>query len=162
MSSSTISKAFFNCFQHLTTQKTQSYCSIATSVTILNAALSGRAPVDVSYDPFPYWTQDNFFTECTENIVPAKTILQIGQTLAQLNQMLSTCHNVSTEIIHGDEINLEQFRSIIATSLENNKYIAINFHRLQIGEEGGGHFSPIVGYNYDRDMLLLAGTSYYY
>jgi hypothetical protein len=42
----TLLATFWNVFLHLETQKTKSYCSIATSVTILNALASGVAPVD--------------------------------------------------------------------------------------------------------------------
>ena len=34
---------------HLPTQKTQTYCSIASSVTVLNALASDRAPIDRDY-----------------------------------------------------------------------------------------------------------------
>ena len=89
----THSVPFWNGFMHLETQKTQTFCSIATSVTILNALASGTAPVDPRYDPYPYWTQDSFFNECTNMAVTYRAIHVMGATLDQLGQMLS-CYNV--------------------------------------------------------------------
>ena len=40
---------------HLTTQSTQSFCSLATSCTMLNA-LQTPAPIDPAFAPYPYFT----------------------------------------------------------------------------------------------------------
>jgi hypothetical protein len=157
----TYSAPFFKTFQHLTTQKTQSFCSIATSVTILNSAISGRAPIDVAYDPYPYWTQDNFFTPCTEEVVKSSTILQIGCTLDQLYTILTSCHNVTALMIKGNQLEVDEFRNIVQESLGDGKYIAVNFYRAEIAEIGGGHFSPILGYNSEYDLVLLTGKHIY-
>lgn len=56
------------------------------------------------------------------------------------------------------ETNIDLFRSqVIETSSSNNAdtFIVVNFSRKVLGQTGDGHFSPIGGYNRDRDLVLI-------
>ena len=44
---------------------------------------------------------------------------------------------------------------IFASTLYNNFYILCNIHRSQLGQEGGGHYLPIMAYNIRNDYILL-------
>ena len=44
---------------------------------------------------------------------------------------------------------------ILASTLHNNFYILCNIHRSQLGQEGGGHYLPIMAYNIKNDYILL-------
>ena len=44
---------------------------------------------------------------------------------------------------------------ILASTLYNNFYILCNIHRSQLGQEGGGHYLPIMAYNIKNDYILL-------
>ena len=44
---------------------------------------------------------------------------------------------------------------ILASTLYNNFYILCNIHRSQLGQEGGGHYLPIMAYNINNDYILL-------
>ena len=44
---------------------------------------------------------------------------------------------------------------ILASTLYNNFYILCNIHRSQLGQEGGGHYLPIMAYNINYDYILL-------
>jgi hypothetical protein len=44
---------------------------------------------------------------------------------------------------------------ILASTLYNNFYILCNIHRSQLGQEGGGHYLPIMAYNINNDYLSL-------
>jgi glutathione gamma-glutamylcysteinyltransferase len=44
---------------------------------------------------------------------------------------------------------------ILASALYNNFYILCNIHRSQLGQEGGGHYLPIMAYNINYDYILL-------
>lgn len=153
----TLSVSFWNGFLHLETQKTQTFCSIATSVTILNSLASGVAPIDPIYDPYPYWTQDNFFNECTNNVIDPDTIYAIGTTLDQLGRMLS-CYSVEVETVKANESSVDLFRSTVQEAMLKGDHIAINFNRSGLLESGGGHFSPLMAYNGDKDMVLITGA----
>jgi hypothetical protein len=153
---STRAFSFWQGFQHLVTQETQTFCSIASSVTILNAIASDIAPVDPTYNPYPYWTQDNFFNECTNNVVDRSIILQIGSTLDQVASMLQ-CFNISAQAIKANETNVDGFRNDLTSALSIGNHIASNFYRNALGEPGGGHFSPLMAFNPSYDMVLMTG-----
>ena len=44
-----VNRPYFLTLIHLPTQKTQTYCSVASSVMVLNSLASDRAPVDPAY-----------------------------------------------------------------------------------------------------------------
>ena len=53
-------------------------------------------------------------------------------------------------------VNEEFFRiCVLASTLFNNFYILCNIHRSQLGQEGGGHYLPIMAYNIRNDYVLL-------
>lgn len=156
----TLKTSFYNGFQHLTTQRTQTFCSIATSVTILNAIASDTAPIDPQYDPYPYWTQRNFFSSCTAAVVSPVTVSNIGSTIDQLGDMLA-CYNIDATVHKANTSSVEEFRRETSTAMSAGNHIAINFYRTEIGETGGGHFSPILAYSADADMVLLADVARY-
>lgn len=158
METTTHKTSFWSAFQHLVTQQTQTYCSIATSVTILNYIASGVAPVDPIYQPYGYWTQETFFNECTEQVVPRSVVSQIGSTLDQVGKML-LCYNVSVSVVKANETSLASFRSILKESLAKGHQIASNFYRTSIGEVGGGHFSPLMAYAEATDHVLLVDVA---
>jgi hypothetical protein len=151
-----ISATFWMSVQHLATQKTQSYCGIATAAVALNTLALPAAPVDAAYDPYAYWTQDNFFNNCTDEVLSAYSVLHMGSTLQELALMLR-CHNISALGYHSNETSGEDFRKYLVYTMANNHIIAANFHRTEVGEVGGGHWSPVVAYNPSVDMVLLAG-----
>jgi hypothetical protein len=156
--STTSQASFWTAFQHLVTQQTQTFCSIATSVTILNYIAGDMAPVDPLYDPYGYWTQDNFFNHCTEKVVPKKVVSQIGSTLDQVGEML-LCHNVSVSVVKANETTLSAFRTVLKETLSKGQQIASNFYRTSLGEAGGGHFSPLMAYAEATDHVLLADVA---
>ena len=69
-----------------------------------------------------------------------------------LDKIKSTGEN----IIFYNLINEEFFRiCILASTIFNNFYILCNIHRSQLGQEGGGHYLPIMAYNIRNDYVLL-------
>lgn len=157
----TLTTTFWNGFLHLETQKTQTYCSIATSVTILNALASGVAPVDPVYDPYPYWTQDNYFSDCTNKVVSSSVIHTMGATLDQFGDMLS-CYSVNVKVFKANQTTVDDFRKYVKQSMMVGDHVAINFNRLELSESGGGHYSPVMAYNEEKDVVLITGASISY
>ena len=152
----TVGAMFWYSIQHLVTQKTQSYCGIATSAMILNTLTIESAPVDPLYAPYQYWTQDNFFDNCTSEILSAYGVLNYGTTLEQLSKMIS-CHDVHSYRFHANETTESYFRSYVEFALGADSLVAVNFHRLGIGEFGGGHWSPVLAFSPIEDMVLMTG-----
>ena len=50
---------------------------------------------------------------------------------------------------------------ILASNIYNNFYIVCNVHRGQLGQEGGGHFLPVMAYNIRSDYILLFDCARY-
>ena len=50
---------------------------------------------------------------------------------------------------------------ILASTLYNNFYILCNIHRSQLGQEGGGHYLPVMAYNIKNDFVLLFDCARY-
>lgn len=158
----TVSWSYFLTMIHLPTQKTQTWCSIASSVTVLNALASDRAPIDPMYDPNPYWTQENFFTNCTGAVKDIASVSLKGASLEELDEMLQ-CHAINTKIVYGSDINLDEFRLLLMERLStpDGTYVLANYHRTEVHQEGGGHFSPVVALEPVLDMVLIADVSRY-
>ena len=65
-------------------------------------------------------------------------------------------------IIYYNLVNEEFFRiCIISSCLYNNFYILCNIHRMQLGQEGGGHYLPVMAYNIKYDYALIFDCARY-
>ena len=65
-------------------------------------------------------------------------------------------------IIYYSLVNEEFFRiCIISSCLYNNFYILCNIHRMQLGQEGGGHYLPVMAYNIKYDYALIFDCARY-
>ena len=63
LSSQPSTSAAWNLLAHFETQRTQSFCSIATAAIMLNA-VGAPAPIDPVFAPYPYFTQANVLGAC--------------------------------------------------------------------------------------------------
>lgn len=141
------------------TQINQAFCGVASMAMVLNA-LGVPAPLAPQWER-NYFTQENIFNEKTEAIIGQEAIARQGLTLAELAGILET-YPVSAEIYHGSDVNLEEFRSLIRANLETpGNYVLINYLRRAIGQERGGHISPLAAYDADTDKFLILDVSRY-
>ena len=152
---------YFLLSNQFVTQLNQAYCGVASSVMVLNA-LGLPAPVAPQYKPFKLFTQENFFEpEETKKVVPPEQVAKRGMTLAQLGGLL-TSHGAKVQVYYGADVELAQFRSLLLKNLaERNNFAIVNFLRASIGQERGGHISPIAAYNQRTDRFLLLDVSRY-
>jgi len=143
------------------TQNNQAYCGVASMVMVLNA-LSIPAPVAPEYSPYHVFTQENFFNnEQTRKVLAPEVVARQGMTLDQLGQLLTT-YPVKTKVYHSADISLEEFRKLTVENLqEPNNFILVNYLRKVLGEEKGGHISPIAAYNEQTDRFLILDVSRY-
>ncbi|MBD2107646.1 phytochelatin synthase family protein [Nodosilinea sp. FACHB-141] len=141
------------------TQVNQAFCGVASTVMVLNA-LGVPAPLAPEWER-NYFTQENVFNEQTEAIIAKDAIARQGLTLSELEGILET-YPVQAETHHGGDVSLEEFRSLIRTNLEtSNSYVLINYLRRAIGQESGGHISPVAAYDADTDQFLILDVSRY-
>ncbi|MBW4481717.1 MAG: phytochelatin synthase family protein [Tildeniella torsiva UHER 1998/13D] len=141
------------------TQVNQAFCGVASTVMVLNA-LGVAAPLAPEWER-NYFTQENLFNDQTEAIIARDAIARQGLTIAELAGILET-YPVSAEIHHGSDVSLDEFRSLIRVNLETpDSYVLINYLRRAIGQESGGHISPIAAYDADTDQFLILDVSRY-
>ncbi len=146
---------------HFVTQKTPAYCGVASIVMVLNA-MSINAPEATGFANYRFFNQTNFFNNPdTETVISAATVARRGMTLEQLAGLLES-YPVRAEVYHGSEVSLEQFRNLIVDNLEqDNNFVLVNYLRRQIGQERGGHISPIAAYDRQTDRFLILDVSRY-
>ena len=59
-------------------------------------------------------------------------------------------------------VNEEFFRiCVLASTLFNNFYIICNINRTQLGQEGGGHYLPVMAYHIKKDYILIFDCARY-
>jgi hypothetical protein len=143
------------------TQNNQAYCGVASIVMVLNA-LSVPAPVAPEYSPYQVFTQDNFFNnENTRKVLSPKVVARQGMTLDQLGQLIGS-YPVKVEVYHASKSSLAEFRSSVVANLkQSNNFVLVNYLRKGIGQERGGHISPIAAYNEQTDRFLILDVSRY-
>ena len=142
------------------TQKTQAYCGVASMVMVLNA-LQAPAPTSPEYTPYSTFTQDNILDDRTEQILPREVLDHQGMTLDQLGGLLQL-HPVSAVVHHAADAGLEAFRAEARDALAGrDRFVIVNFLRKAIGEERGGHISPLAAYDAKADRFLILDVARY-
>lgn len=59
-----------------------------------------------------------------------------------------------------EKIKVNQMRDLFVKNLNNSEdYLLINYRRTEVGQKGGGHFSPIGAYHKDSDSFLIMDVS---
>ena len=162
-----------------TTQVTQAFCGVASSITVLNASAAPK-PLTDPYRPYPYFTQCNIFNAKARARLDLDTVSNEGLTLAQATWLLNAQAGVHATCWHagparGPAVPLgvpgcavahsaEQFRHVARQVLERpQRYLLANFSRATLSDDGqgGGHFSPLAAYNGKADDLLLMDVARY-
>jgi len=146
--------------QYFETQRNQAYCSVATSVMALNA-LGIRRPASTQYPDYPYFSQEDFFRNVDPQVANAAQVSKEGMTLDQLSAALSG-FPVEVRKFHASDLTLDQFRDLIRdTTGHSDRFALLNFNRVEIGETGGGHWSPLAAYDAASDSALLLDVARY-
>jgi hypothetical protein len=145
---------------NFTTQITQSYCSVASAVTVLNA-MPIQKPVDPAYAPYGYFTQSNFFTPEVVKIISPKTVLAMGMTREQMAETLSR-QGVRAISIAGDTLSEDDLRTLLKKTLgDDGQFVLANYFRANLGQVGGGHWSALAAYDAQSDSVLILDVAKY-
>lgn len=143
------------------TQANLAYCGVASSVMALNS-LGVPAPPTEGYGSHRFWTQENLFAAAaTRSITTAETVARRGMTLAQLSGLLAA-QGIPVQRWHGDQLSLPQFRGLLMRSLSDPQdRLLVNYHRPALGQQGGGHISPLAAYDPASDRVLILDVARY-
>ena len=142
------------------TQKTQAYCGVASMVMALNT-LNVPAPTSPEYQPYTTFTQDNVLNDRTEAILPRAVLDRQGMTLDQLGQILSL-YPIKVDVHHAAMGGLNEFRRTAGDYLTaKNHVVLVNYLRKSLGQERGGHISPLAAYDSKADRFLILDVARY-
>ncbi|MDM7951600.1 MAG: phytochelatin synthase family protein [Cyanobium sp. CZS 25K] len=143
------------------TQANLAYCGVASAVMVLNS-LGVPAPPAAGYGRYRFWTQENVFeVPAGSQVVSAEVVRRQGMTLAELAGLLAA-HGVAAEAIHGDQLSLEQFRSLLRTNLNQpGDRLLANYLRPSLGQAGGGHIAPLAAFHAPSDRVLILDVARY-
>ncbi len=144
---------------HFTTQKTVSFCGVASVVMVLNSSLLDP-PIDSLHAPYHYLNQDDFFNDKVINIVKLQEVQKHGMTLATLNRVIQS-FGLGSKLYYASNLDEKKFKKILITAIANNQFIIVNFLRSSLHEKGGGHHSPLAAYNEKTDRFLLLDVARY-
>jgi hypothetical protein len=160
LTSSADNQSYWPLSQYFETQRNEAYCSVASSVMTLNA-LGIQRPASTQYPDFPYFSQEDFFRSVDPQVANAARVSHEGMTLDQLANVLGE-FPVDVQKYHGADLTLAQFRELIRdTTAHGDRFALLNFHRVEIGEQGGGHWSPLGAFDAASDSALLLDVARY-
>jgi hypothetical protein len=141
-------------------QNTQTYCSVATAVTVLNA-MPIKKPVDPAYAPYHFFTQSNYFTPEVAKIISPQTVLAQGMTREEMAETLAR-QGVKAQSIAGDTLSAEALRDLLRKALgDDGQFVLANYLRQSLGQVGGGHWSVLAAYDAPTDRVLILDVAKY-
>lgn len=145
---------FFAVQPYVETQQNLAFCGPASMAAVLNSLDMKRPSVGPLY-PYSYFTQDNIFTAATQHIKSYIRVASQGMTLAEITAFLNAL-GVKASSRYGDSLALEQFRTLVMAVLARpDSRIIVSYSRKPLGQEGGGHLSPLTAYDEASDSALL-------
>ncbi len=84
-----------------------------------------------------------------------------GTTLDQLGALVAY-HGLNGEVHHAGDETLDAFRANASEALSaRDHYVIINYLRKALGQEIGGHISPLAAYDEKQDRFLILDVARY-
>lgn len=153
---------YFLVAPYVESEKFLTFCSIATMAAVLNSFEDDlQRPIDPKRYPYPYFTQENIFNEANQQVKTFEGVVTDGLTLAEIGAYL-THLNVNPTTIFADEHDLDAMRSKILAALSDPATrVILNYNRGIVGQDGGGHVSPIAAYHEASDSVLVLDVAGY-
>jgi hypothetical protein len=146
--------------EEFVTQVHPAFCGPASISMVLNA-LDLPRPASEATLGLGLFDQDNIFTASTEAVKPRTEILRGGMTLDELGQVLST-YDLEVTVRHAEDASLDAFRETVVAALDDrDSFVLVNYLRSAIGQETGGHISPLAAYDTETDRFLVLDVSRY-
>ncbi|WP_068110422.1 phytochelatin synthase family protein [Tropicimonas marinistellae] len=151
---------YFDLGIHFTNQVHPAFCGPASIAMVLNAMDVPRPASQMTLG-LGLFDQENVFTPQTEEVKPRARIERAGLTLDELGGMF-VAHGVSAAPHHAEDGTLDVFRETAIASIEDEEsFILVNYLRAGIGQEKGGHISPLAAYDAETDRFLILDVSRY-
>lgn len=162
-------------------QSNGAFCGPTTTAIVLNTVRGRSAdlprdrsrlrPEDFTFAPagfdpsVPRFTQDNVIGKGLKTrsqvlgepvLVNGKQIRDFGYQLRQLDELLRA-HGLATTMVVVDDRQAEaDIRRDLAQNLQRaGDYVIVNYRRVEVGQAGGGHISPLGAFDAESDSVLV-------
>lgn len=153
-------KAYFPLSIHFVTQVNPAFCGPPSISMVLNALGVPRPPSPLTVG-LGMFDQDNVFTPKTDAIKMKADVERSGMTLDQLGGILAA-HDLKVEVHHAADSSVDAFRQAATTELAGaDRFVLVNYLRSAIGQQTGGHISPLAAYDAATDRFLILDVSRY-
>jgi hypothetical protein len=157
------------------------FCGPTTTAIVLNTVRGRSAdlprdrsrlrPEDFQFAPagfdpsVPRFTQDNVITKGLKTrsqvlgepvVVNGKQVRDFGYQLRQLDELLRA-HDLSTRLVVVDDrrADADIRRDLVENLQRAGDYVIVNYRRVEIGQAGGGHISPLGAFDAESDSVLV-------
>ena len=99
--------------------------------------------------------------DSTDAVLPRDVLARQGMTLDQLGALLAL-HPVAVEVHHAADGGLDAFRAEARAALESgDRFVIVNYLRKALGQQIGGHISPLAAYDEKADRFLILDVARY-
>lgn len=164
-------RPYWQLMNHFMTEPHSVTCGPVTATMVLNALGSQGLPAPVSdlysfhMENFSkvqhYWDLQNInASECSQKATGASH----GTSLTQIGAMLGCASpRISVDVVHAHDSSVSNFREAIVKAFEAEplQFVAVNFDRHGLDQEGSGHHSPLGAYDAVSDRVLLLDVARY-
>jgi hypothetical protein len=146
---SNANRDFFSLVGTYLTQRTTSYCGVASSVMVLNA-MPVQAPPLAGKAPFRAFDEENVFQSDA-----IRQAASAGLTVEQLAALLRE-NPVDAAVHFADTTPLDEFRKLASENMaRTGDFVLIDFSRGDLGQDIGAHWSPLAAYHAGTDRFLV-------
>jgi hypothetical protein len=157
---SAVNTSVLRVFSYAETERRQTFCG-PTSLAIVMNSLGVKDPTPPSLFPYHLVTQDVVFTPANQAVKSFEDVEKSGVTLDQLAQF-ATNLKLSASAVHAADLSAADMRArLIAAVGQPDTRVIVNFSRASLGQEGEGHFSPLVAYDPASDSFLILDVARY-
>jgi hypothetical protein len=159
-SRSAVNSSVLRVFDYAETESRQTFCG-PTSLAIAMNSLGVNDPTPPSLFPYHLVTQETVFTPANLAIKSYAEVDRSGLTLDQLVQF-ATNLKLSASVLHAADLSATDMRARLITAIgQPDSRVIVNFDRASLGQEGEGHFSPLVAYDPTSDSFLILDVARY-
>jgi len=162
-------------------QSNGTFCGPTTAAIVLNTVRGRSAdlprdrsrlrPEDFQYAPagfdpsVPRFTQDNVIDKGLKTrsqvlgepvVINGKQTRDFGYQLRQLDEMLRA-HELATRLVIVDDkqADADIRRDLVQNLQRTGDYVIVNYRRVEVGQTGGGHISPLGAFDAESDSVLV-------
>ena len=124
-------------------------------------SLGVNDPTPPSLYPYHLVTQETVFTPANMAIKSYAEVDRSGMTPDQLARF-ATNLKLSASVLHAADLSAADMRASLITAIgQPDSRVIVNFNRASLGQEGEGHFSPLVAYDPASDSFLILDVARY-